>query len=142
LRNVLFGTVSPNGQFVIVVERGCTRLLTLHGAYHGGIGISARLDWPTKIRKASTDNIGVSAIVREEYGALELVAIDCRGHVNFARISVPYMPEPVAPRLSTSSSVMLDSSPISQLPARELPVDWDSNVIWGQEEDRITVIPG
>ena len=142
LRHVLSGGMSSNGQFIAVVEEGCMRLLTLHGAYYGGIGVSNRLEWRCKLRAATPDSPGVSILVREEYGALEIIAVDCRGHVNFARVNVKDMPGPSEPRIFTRPSVMLDSIPVGQLPAGELAANFDATAAWAQEEDRIDVIPG
>ncbi|PVI08351.1 hypothetical protein DM02DRAFT_647719 [Periconia macrospinosa] len=101
-------TVSPNGHFVVTVENGMMRLLTLCGAYGGGLScLENTLRWQATFKDIAKDVSGVSVYVREVRSFLEVYAVDGRGHVVFARISAPNMRVQDAPAITSPSSPIL-----------------------------------
>jgi hypothetical protein len=97
---------------MVVVERGkkkeTMKLLTLQGAPGGGLTcIAARmLAWEAKLRTNSSQTSTIAIHIEEQNGALEIVAVDGRGHVAYSRISVPEMTirdtlSPTSPRSPT-----------------------------------------
>ncbi len=95
-RSIQAGMPSPNGRFLVVVEKGkkedMLKILTLQGAHDGGLTCTPRvLEWNAKLRSTGLDNSAISISIEEQRSALEIIAVDGRGHVAFARVSVPDM---------------------------------------------------
>jgi hypothetical protein len=78
------------------------RLLTLQPAGNGGLGcitVPKPLEWRSSLAPTSTEVSGISVSVREEYGALEIVAVDGRGNVEFRCVNVRDMPPLESPQV-------------------------------------------
>jgi hypothetical protein len=144
---VLCGTVTSNGLFIVVLEEGIMRLLRLQGAYEGGLTcLSNPIDWVSSLKPAATDVLAVSVSVKEELGRLHVTAVDGRGHVLFARVSVPNLPppdEPIVerlPRFEVSSehpAAVLEIAESSKGSQRS-----NSTATQEQSEDRFEIVPG
>ncbi|KAF1961897.1 hypothetical protein CC80DRAFT_488284 [Byssothecium circinans] len=92
-RHVLKGAATPNGRFLVTVEDNVMRLLTTCGAHEGGLTcLEKSLDWPSSLRGAAKDVSAISISIGEHDGGLDVVAVDGRGHLVSARVSVPKMP--------------------------------------------------
>ncbi|KAF2657271.1 hypothetical protein K491DRAFT_757004 [Lophiostoma macrostomum CBS 122681] len=144
-RNMLCGTVTSNGLFIVVVEEGIMRLLRLQGACEGGLTCwSNPINWVSSLKPAATDVLAVSVSAKEEFGRLHVTAVDGRGHVLFARVSVPKMPPP--------DEVIIERVPRAEVPSEHLILEIAassegsrrSNSIATQEQDqdRIDIVPG
>jgi hypothetical protein len=115
--NVLVATSSPNGQFLVVVERGgAMKLLTLQGAHGGGLTCAAHVQtWKTELKAVGTDTSKISIYIEEHYGALEIIAVDGKGRVVTARVNVPDMPAGQVPNVISAWS-----PPVFELEYHEL----------------------
>ncbi|KAF2634636.1 hypothetical protein P280DRAFT_413431 [Massarina eburnea CBS 473.64] len=92
-RHVLGGAVTPNGRFLVTVEEGVMRLLTLRGSCEGGLTCQEQnLAWHSSLKGTAKDVSVISLFTKEREGGLNIVAVDGRGHLVFARVSVPEMP--------------------------------------------------
>lgn len=127
-KNIMAGVSSPNGHFAVVVERGkkkeTMKLVTLSGAHGGGLTCTNNsLSWEVKLRHAgSGDTSAISISIEEQEGALEVIAVDGRGHVVFERISVPGMPareRPPEPRRPSDYELQNTFVPIRELSSEE-----------------------
>ena len=140
------GTPSPNGHFLVVAEKGkkddILKILTLQGAHSGGLTCATRaVSWEAKIRGAGAATSTISIHVEEQKGALEIVATDGRGHIAFARVSVPdLLPCEDHMRFRRDTFELCGSEPI-----RELSCDESSRhsvatfELWSE---RAEVVPG
>jgi hypothetical protein len=92
---VIAGVASPNGRFFVVVGKETMKLLTLRGAAGGGLTSTAAgmLVWEAKLRTNGADASIIAIYIEEQKGALEIIAVDGRGHIAYSRISVPEMTE-------------------------------------------------
>jgi hypothetical protein len=93
------------------------KLLTLQGAPGGGLTCTAArmLLWEARLRTNGADSSTISIHIEEQNGALEIIAVDGRGHVAYSRISVPELTiRDVLPPTSPRSSTFLE------LPYREV----------------------
>jgi hypothetical protein len=141
---VLSGIVTPNGQFIVIVEKHRMRLLTLQGAYEGGLTCSDIFEeWPSSLKRALTDVSAISLLAQEESGRIKVVAADGHGHIVFARVSVPSMPPPPNPRIERRRPHEMSShAAIRELSSTEISRYSGSTLARGHVEDRIEVIPG
>lgn len=146
-RNVLLGTATANGHFIVTIEDGRIKLLTLHGAYDGGLTCHARsLEWQTPLKPAAADTSGISMLVEESVGKLAIFAADARGHLMFADVSVPSMPPPGRLYIRTRQrSELPPDAVIRELSSGE-SADYSrrsgSSVTREHDDDRIEVVPG
>lgn len=102
------------------------RLLTLQGAFEGGVTCSDHFEeWPSSLKPALTGVSAISLLVQEEYGRIKIFAADGHGHVMFAEVSVPGMPPPPSPRVW-----------------RRRPHEMAGHAAIRELEDRVEVIPG
>jgi hypothetical protein len=147
-RHVLTGAVTPNGRFLVMLEEGVMKLLTLHGAYEGGLTcLEQTLEWHSPLKGAAKD---VSVIIKERQGGLTVVAVDGRGHLLFTRISVPDMPLSAEPtlirRYSTTPVEMPAGMIVRELHGegirRPVPSSSRHQVNWEDIEDEIRVMLG
>jgi hypothetical protein len=96
---VVAGVASPNGRFLVVVEKETMKLLTLRGPAAAGGGLTCTaagmIVWETKLRTNGADAsiIAIQIEEQKQTGALEIIAVDGRGHIAYPRISVPEMTE-------------------------------------------------
>jgi hypothetical protein len=100
--SVLAATASPNGQFLVMVEQGGTmKLLTLQGAQGGGLKCAAQVQiWKTGLRAVGTGTSKISISVEEQYGELEIIAVDGKGHIVSSTVKVPNMPKREDPHVA------------------------------------------
>lgn len=94
--SVLAGSVSPNGLFAVVVEKKESKdnikLLTLQKAPGGALTCFARPQtWGSKLKSINVSSSAISIFMEEQLGALEITIVDGKGHISFARVSVPNM---------------------------------------------------
>ena len=129
--SVVAGVASFNGRFLVVVEKAknkdTMKLLTLQGAPGGGLTCSSSptQTWEVKLQASATGFSTISIMIEEQENALEIIAVDGRGHVLYSSVRVPDMPkDPILPIALPRSSV------ISELPfetiRRELSSDESS----------------
>jgi hypothetical protein len=147
-RNVLGGLVTQNGQFIIVVEKDVIRLLTLQGAYEGGLTCSDKSEtWSSSIRPALDGVSAISLLAREEYGRLEVIAADGHGHVVFSKISIRNMPSPPSPHTEQlRPHEMSNHAAIGELSSGENSLRHSGSTLGSTlarltTEDRIEAIP-
>lgn len=92
-RQSLSGAATPNGRFLVVVEDGTLKLLTLRGAFAGGLTCSDHVvEWTSSLRETAKDICAISLLAKESLGCIEVTGVDGRGHLFSARASVPGMP--------------------------------------------------
>ncbi|KAF2875147.1 hypothetical protein BDV95DRAFT_309618 [Massariosphaeria phaeospora] len=91
-REVLSGAATANGLFLVAVEAGKLKLLTLQGVY-GGLTCLAR----TQDAPLSLAGLAISVKVEEIEEDIKVTAIDGRGKIVFATFRVKGMPAPEAP---------------------------------------------
>ncbi|PVH95365.1 hypothetical protein DM02DRAFT_537496 [Periconia macrospinosa] len=92
-RHVLAGAATTNGRFLVTVEEGKMKLLTLRGSHQGGLTcLEQHLDWNSSLRSTIKDLTGISLFLKEGQSRIEITAVDGRGHLAFATVSVPCMP--------------------------------------------------
>lgn len=120
------------------------RLLTLRGAYEGGLTCSEQSkEWPSLLKPALSGVSAISLLVQEEEGRLNISAADGHGHVVFARISVPYMPPPQSPPVKRlKPHEMPSEAVIRELSSTSIRPHYGSLFARTPIEDRIEVIPG
>lgn len=146
--NLLAGVASPNGYFLVVVEKGkkneTLKVLTLQGAHNGGLTCNARVQmWDVKLKGVGADTSAISISIVEQNGAMEIIAVDGRGHIHSARVSVPEMPACEQPSLAGRRNTV--ELAYHGEPIRELSSDESSRrsvATFDQTPDRIEVIPG
>ncbi|KAH7374373.1 hypothetical protein BKA66DRAFT_422629 [Pyrenochaeta sp. MPI-SDFR-AT-0127] len=94
--NVLAGVASPSGRFLVIVEKGdkkeILKVLNVRNARDGGLTCTVRAQGESKLRAVSPQVSAISISIEEQQGALEIIAVDGRSHVVFARVSAPDMP--------------------------------------------------
>lgn len=103
--DVLCGTVTDNGLFMVAVEENVMRFSTLRGATNGGItcmSMPLPLEWRSRLEPATNNVSGISISVkepqgREPPGQIIVSAVDCRGHFLSMRVSVSEMPATASP---------------------------------------------
>lgn len=115
-RSVYAAATTSNGRYIAMVKEGSMRLLTLRGAYEGGLTCLRRsLEWSSSLQSTAKDVSGISLMVRENQPGLEIIAVDGRGHVLSIPIRVPDMPGSEPPRLTRRVSFIpteLHSRPV------------------------------
>lgn len=100
-RQSLSAAATPNGRFIVVVEDGALKLLTLRGAVGGGLTCSDHIvEWASSLKETAKDICTISLGVKETLGCIEITGVDGRGHVFSARASVPGMPRSAPPSLT------------------------------------------
>jgi hypothetical protein len=112
---VVAGVASPNGRFLVVVEKEIMKLLTIRGAAGGGLTCTAAgvLVWEVKLRTNGADASMIAIHIEdlEEGSALEIIAVDGLGHIAYSKISVPEMTERhTLPPTSLRNPVFLELS--------------------------------
>ncbi|KAF1847509.1 uncharacterized protein K460DRAFT_281331 [Cucurbitaria berberidis CBS 394.84] len=145
--NILAGFASSNGHFLVIIEKGMKKetlkILSLQGAYDGGLTCAARAQaWEAKLRSTGADTSAISISIEEQYGALQIKAVDGRGHVHSARVSVPDMPACEQPSLAGSGSTLElpHGAPIGELSSDES--SRQSFATLDQLPERAEAIPG
>lgn len=96
--NALSCIASQNGQFIVVVEKGSSgstvKILRVQNARGGGLFCSPRFPiWTSSLKANSVEDVGISLFIREERNTLQVMAVDRKGHVSFAKLRVMDMPE-------------------------------------------------
>lgn len=122
-RHVLAGAVTNNGRFIVTVEEGVMKLLTLRGAYQGGLTcLEHHESWSSTLKGTVRDLTGISLFLKEGQSRIDVTAVDGRGNLAFAMVSVPAIP--ISPPLSLAPRFPRTTL---ELPAedivRELAVD-------------------
>ncbi|KAF2728705.1 hypothetical protein EJ04DRAFT_89134 [Polyplosphaeria fusca] len=97
-RRVEAGAVTPNGHFVLVLEEGRMRLLVVQASDDGDLTCGMQQEQPAPEWKPSSKGgafrtTRVSINIQEQRGGFDIIAVDGKGHVVIARVSVPEMPE-------------------------------------------------
>lgn len=135
--SVVAGVASFNGRFLVVVERDDNgdrmKLLTLHGAPRGGLTCSAAQNqtWEVELQSNKTGSSTISIMIEEQEDALEIIAVDGRGHVVYSGVRVLGMPKgPVLPIALPRSSIV-----------SELPFDPIRRELSSEESSRHSVTP-
>lgn len=94
--SVLAGSVSPNGNFAVVVEKGSKdniKLLTLQKAAGGALTCFARAStWQSKLESINDSSSAISILIKEELDALDITIVDGKGHMSFMRVGVRGLP--------------------------------------------------
>lgn len=145
--NILAGIASYNGQFLVVVEKQTKKetmkVLTLQGAHGSGLTCAARAQtWGARLRGLGADTSKISISIEEQCGALEIIAVDGRGHVHTARVSVPDMPACEQPSFQGRRSTfeLPYAAPIRELSSEES--SRNSNATFDQAPARAEIVPG
>ncbi|KAL5376283.1 hypothetical protein PMIN02_011844 [Paraphaeosphaeria minitans] len=108
-RQSLSAAATRNGRFLVVVEDGALKLLTLRGAFGGGLTCSDRtVEWASSLKETAKDMCAISLSVKESLGCIEITGVDGRGHVFSARASVPGMPVTAPPSLTIGGFTMAE----------------------------------
>jgi hypothetical protein len=143
-RNVSYGIVTPNGQFVVTIEDGLMKLLTLRGASEGGLTCHGTpLKWTSSLKPAAADVSALSLSVKEELGSLVVTAVDGLGNVEFVRVSVPDMPETEAPRIEPERPLEMSNHELRlELSTGENSHHSGTTASSGQAAPRIDNTPG
>ncbi|KAF2112753.1 hypothetical protein BDV96DRAFT_602133 [Lophiotrema nucula] len=90
---VLGGTVTPNGHFIVAIEGSEVVLLTLQTAVDGGLTcLRDHLRWNCALRLGPSGGAALSISIKESFGRLDIVAVDGQGSVMSAQLSVANMP--------------------------------------------------
>lgn len=90
-RNTRCGGVSPNGQFIALIEEGTMRLLNLQSTDLGSLNCVSTpkpLEWRSFLAPATADISGMSLLMQEEQGTLQNTGIDGRGTVESRSVNV------------------------------------------------------
>ncbi|KAF2448377.1 hypothetical protein P171DRAFT_481450 [Karstenula rhodostoma CBS 690.94] len=113
-RQCLSATATPNGRFLVFVEDGALKLLTLRGAFGGGLTCSDHtVEWASSLKETAKDICAISLSVKETLGCIEITGVDGRGHLFSARASVRDMPVTAPLSLTASVPDMPVTAPLS-----------------------------
>jgi hypothetical protein len=129
--SVVAGVASFNGRFVVVVEKGKNRdmmkLLALQGAPGGGLTCSATQmqTWEVKLQTNTAGSSKISIMIEEQDDALEIIAVDGRGHVVYSSVRVPGMPKNTILPIALPRSSIISELPFETI-RRELSSDESS----------------
>ncbi|KAF2831685.1 hypothetical protein CC86DRAFT_443278 [Ophiobolus disseminans] len=104
--HVLTGVVSANGNFLAIVEyrgsKNFVKVLVLRERHDGGLTFSTLVQkWKWKLLAKNAGPSLVTISIEEEDGAFDVTAVDAKGHITSARVSVPGM-QPDEPMQSLS----------------------------------------
>jgi hypothetical protein len=130
--SVVAGVASFNGRFVVVVEKGrngdMMKLLTLQGAPGGGLTCSATQmqTWEIKLQTKPAGSSKISITIEEQDDALEIIAVDGRGHVVYSSVRVLSMPKDAILPIAIPRSSIISELPFETI-RRELSSDESSS---------------
>ncbi|KAJ4298148.1 hypothetical protein N0V90_006047 [Kalmusia sp. IMI 367209] len=111
-RHLLSAAASSNGRYLITVEEGAMKLLTLRAACEGGLTCDEHtLGWPSSLKDTAKGTFAISLCVKETTGCIEITGVDGRGHLVSARVSVLDMP------VTTPPSLIRRPLEVAELPA-------------------------
>ncbi|KAF1964190.1 hypothetical protein BU23DRAFT_604958 [Bimuria novae-zelandiae CBS 107.79] len=119
-RQLCSATATSNGRFLILAEKSYVKVLTLRAAYEGGLTcFEHTLEWPSSLRDTAKDIRAISLSAKESLGCVEVTGVDGRGHLIYARVSVPGMPETMSPSLTRCPTLSVMELPANAI-VREL----------------------